>query len=210
MPTYDALIEAQLSGATLRVTPLVEIDFRSGTRYFWQGFGPLTTGSGDTAQEWTGMNNMGAITQVPTGFTEGAPEVTFSLAGPPEILARIRDDQEESLHRDARVYLQFLRVAMTPEEVMTEWQPLDDPIHVFWGRMGPLSIERRMAKEGQTPIRVVTVKAISALVNRRRPPLAVYSHTEQQIRSPGDQMFRNMSQMLESVVQWPEPRDPTP
>ena len=87
-----------------------------------------------------------------------------------------------------------------------DWTPLSDPVSLFWGRMGPLTVEMTPPDSNGQRSRVVSVPAQSAFVNRARPPLAFFSDRDQKARDPSgtDNIFLNIAKYSEGTVRWPQ------
>jgi hypothetical protein len=201
---FHQAIEAQLSGATVRAASLVMFDFVSGPVRVWPGFGPLVTG-GETYQ---GLGNLGLISAFSAGPGQVVEEMTFQLFADEATLGHFSDDAEESAGREANVYMQFFEIRK--EDAIgnwVEWQPLDAPFQVFWGKMGPLTAERPEADENPMDARLtraLSVTASNAFTNRARPAFGFYTDRDQKARHPGDNMFINAYQMADKRVRWPK------
>lgn len=201
MASFEATIEAQLDGAAVRAAHLVRFGFLSGEVRVWTGFGDLIA-NGET---WSGVGNLGALSTVNVGSSGAVEEMTFALAGTAEMLAAIADDAAESSGREVTVYLQFFDVRSFDDAGnWVEWQPLDDPLTLFWGIMGPLTIARpRPDGADAQAVRTISVSAASALFNRARPAYAYMTDVDQKARHPGDEIFRNMQSFVDKEARWP-------
>ena len=94
MADFNEAIAAQLAGNTVRVSPLVEFRFASGTVRVWPGFGPLVTTDGQT---WTGIGNLGRLSILEAGPGQAASERTYSLFGDETTLANIAADADATM-----------------------------------------------------------------------------------------------------------------
>ncbi len=151
MAIFSELIEAQLDGATIRDAALVKFDFKSGVQRLWQGAGILDAGG----HEWQGIGDLGTIAPIQSGPRGAVEEITLTIFGDAALLARINDDADESVGREAEVFLQFFDVRQTDEVGnWVDWQPLDEMISLFWGRMGPFVIKRQAAPRLFKPLHI--------------------------------------------------------
>lgn len=201
MAAFDAVIEAQLSGGVVRAAPLVHFDFLSGPVRVWPGFGPLDAGG----EHWQGIGDLGAMSPITAGSAGAIDEMKFSLFGDEEMLGHIEEDAEEASGREVNVWLQFFDVRQMDEAGnWVDWQPLSDPLSLFWGRMGPLGVQRTPPGDDGRATRVISVSAQNAFLNRSRPAFAWFTDRDQKSRSPGDNMFILVSQLTEGTVRWPK------
>lgn len=202
MANYEATIEAQLGGRTVRYLDMVRFYFKSGQVRLHHGTGLLVDNNGE---QWKGVGKLGRISPITSGPSGGADEITMSLFGDSEMLRHVDEDAEESAGQLVVRYLQFLDIRQ--RDALGNWveyQPLDVPMETFRGRMGPLQIDRPPVTDpNESASRVVTVRAVNAFYNRRRPPFGYFSHRDQQARSPGDNLFRDASRMADAKVNWP-------
>lgn len=201
MADFDALIEAQLSGANVRCTTLVWFDFTSGGKGYWPGFGELVA----DGRLYQGTGGIGTLTPMESGPSGGVDEMTYSIAGPPEILQRFPEDQAETIGRDVEVLLRFFDARRQDEGGnFVEWALLSDPIHVFAGKMGPLTAEHSPGSTSERPMRQVSVTAQNAWINRSRPQYAFFTDLDQKARSAGDNMFALTAKLVEGSFEWPQ------
>jgi hypothetical protein len=203
VPSFEQTIEAQLGGLTVRYADMVRFMFKSGEVRLHQGTGRLVDGN---AEEWQGIGRMGRASAIQAGPGGGADEVTFSLVGDEQILANIAGDAEESSGQEVIRYLQFFDVRQFDENGnWVEWRPLDTPLEIFRGIMGPLEVDRQPKLDAaEMWTRVVSVRAVNAFINRRKPPYAYFSHRDQLGRTGStDNLFINASHMADAKVRWP-------
>lgn len=201
MATFDALIEAQLDGATVRAAPLVVLNFKSGTVRAWQGFGDLVAGDGYT---YRGVGEAGSLSSIGSGPGGGVDEVTLQLAGGEELLADIEGDAEESAGQSMALLWQFFETRQRDEQGnWVDWKPIDEPLSLFVGTMGPMTIKREEASGDGRATRIVSVPCASILKNRARPASQFFADRDQKSRSPDDNICLRISQYSEGSVRWP-------
>lgn len=203
MAQFEKTIEAQLSGATVRVSALAMFDFATGPVRVWPGFGLLKAGG----QKWQGLGNLGLISSFSAGPGQAVDEMSFQLFADETLLAHFSEDAEASSGREVNVYLQFFDVRQEDElGNWVEWKPLDEPFQVFWGTMGPLKAERPEADEDPIDARftrAISVTASNAFVNRARPAFGFYSDRDQKARHASDNIFIYTYKMANARVRWP-------
>lgn len=204
MVDFSAAIEAQLTGKVVRVAQMAQFDFVSETMRVWPGFGDLVAG-GET---WRGTGGLGSISSITKGTGGTADEVSFSLSGvDASVLAHLESDIEEAAGQRVRVFLQFFQIDRVDDfGNVIDWQTLADPIVVWRGVMGPLSVQRpRGNPDGSGGAsRVISVSARNGFVTRSRPALAYYSDRDQKARSPGDNLLINMATFADATIRWPD------
>lgn len=206
MAEFPATIAAQLRGGTVRIADMVRFSFLSGEVRLWSGFSDLKDNNNEV---WTGIGNLGQISGVIAGPGQGIDELTFVLFGDTTMMAKFAGSVDETIGREVFVYQQFFDVRQFDETgAWVDWKPLDSPMVLFWGIMGPLTADRPKQDVGDVDprLRTISVKAANAFVNRRRPSYGFYSHRDQSARSVGnnDQMFVNASRMASITVRWPK------
>lgn len=186
---------AILSAGVVRVAPLVELQFDSGTMRLWNGYHAIVSG-GET---WLPMKESGQIEGLSLVSDGAATKVTFTLSGIPDsdidILAKALEETPDVQQRTVLVYLQLFDDA---------WQPSGSPIAIWWGVMQPPKISQS-AMEGPTGAqRTITLDALNAFFNRSRPPLGRYTDRDQQKRSDGDTFFQFTPNLLFKSFTWPD------
>lgn len=197
------LIEAQLRGAVVRYADLIRFKFKSGERRLFGGFGKLLDCQGE---EWTGIGDVGRMSAVSAGPGQAIEELTLSLFGSVEMLAHIEEDTEETIGREVFRYLQFFDIRKFNEAGnWVDWAPLPPRLTIFWGRMGAPFVDRPKVEPGSSTnvSRIVSVRAVNAFINRRKPAYGFFSHRDQQARAPGDNIFVNASRMADATTTWP-------
>lgn len=209
MAAFDDLIEAQLSGATVRCAPLVVFEFASETVRLWSGFGDLVIGVDSPVEIFKGIGNLGQISSIDQGTDGIVEEMTFSVFGDEGLLANIAADAEESDGRVAKVLLQFFDVRKFDESGnYVDWKALDEPLVLFQGVMGPLKVSRRPPSENQRATRTVSVTAEGYFVRRASPSWRYWSDRDQkgllEDVEVEDEMFSRVSLYADHSVAWPK------
>lgn len=199
MASYDALIDAQLSGATVRAAMLVHFDFVTSERRLWEGATRLVAGGAT----WEPSHGLGSISAVGQDFAGGVDEITFSIPADAAMLALLSADRDQIDGSEANVYAQFFDLRQFDEAgAWVDFAPIGDPRLIHWGRLGQLVGERSPGGPDNRPVRSISVTSTSVIVNRARPAFAYWSDRDQQARAPGDNMFINMSRVTQTL-HWP-------
>lgn len=202
MLDLDTRILAQLAGPLVRCASLARFDFKSGEKRLWPGFGDLVV-NGET---WQGLGNLGQISQVSAGPGQTIEELVLTLFGDDTIISHFTSDAEEAVGRAVRAYFQFFEVRQTDEAGnWVDWAPIGgDPLQFFWGRMGPLFVDRPVQTGGGRATRAISTRAANAFINRRKPPFGLYSDRDQRGRTNNtDNLFVHASSMASATVNWP-------
>lgn len=186
---------AALSASTVRIAPLVEMEFTSGTTRVWNGEYDLTSGG----KTWLPMYGTGSIDGLGLNPSGQSESVTLTLSGIPDtdldILGKVLDDTPEVTQRSVRIYLQLFD---------SDWQPVGAPIAVWWGFLMPPKVARSPMQDGTGSTQTVTIDAENAFFNRSRPPSGRYTDRDQQSRSPGDKFFQYTSSLLFKTFKYPD------
>ena len=177
--------------------------FRSKTMRVWGGFGPLAAGDGFTYDGLAGLGQLSAIAAGPGGSID---EITAQLFGSDELIGDIEGDASESVRQPLTVKLAFSDVRQFDEAGnWVDFTPLDQPLMLFRGTMGPMTIEQPPgAADGNSRVtRTISIPVQNLLINRARPPYQFFSDRDQKARSPTDNIFLRVSQYSEGSVRWP-------
>lgn len=182
---YDALRSALVRGEALRKHTLVQMDFASGTRRVWDGFGILDAGG----EEWSGLGKLGSVSEIEEPIGGTAPQVTFTLSGvdPRGIRSALGDPRD------------YKGRAVSVSEVYfgLDLQPIGEPITRFLGTMDVLSL-----KADGPDTRVLTLTAEGPFTRRGSPPWGYLSDRDQQRLYPGDLGLTEMPAMVQRTVEW--------
>lgn len=186
MVDLPSVVEASLAGRVVRVAPLVELEYASGTTRVWGGFGALSAGG----QQWTGLGDLGSIGAIESPVGGNAPTVTLTLSGvKPELVSIVLDSQAEVKGRPATIYFQHFDESQ---------QTLDDPIAVFFGTMDTIKISTATADT-----RVVELTLEWDFARRSISPFGYLSDTDQKALYPTDEGLEFVSAMQNKTVKWP-------
>lgn len=183
----SAELAALLQTNAVRVSTLVYFDFASGPIRVWAGFGEITAG-GNT---WSGLGELGAISEIEIPANGNAPTVTFTLSGvDPSLLAPALAQRVEVYDRTVQVFLQHFDAS---------WIPVGDPLAIYTGRMSTIR-----AKAPDAASRVVEVTSEWEFTQRAIPAFGSLSDTDQKVRAPGDRGCEFVASMQSKTVYFPQ------
>lgn len=184
-----------LSQREVRVAFLCELQFVSETAYVWNGEYPLISGG----QTWKPMHGIGRIEGLGMSSDAAAEQVTLSINGIPDqdpnILALALEQTPEANQQLVKVYIQFFDV---------DWQPVGNPILIWFGFMQPPRVTRSTQMEFDGQIQSIVVTAENAFFNRSRAPYGRNTDRDQQKRYPGDKFFQFVPSLLNRNFVYPD------
>ena len=188
---FPETIQAQNSGLSVRLSPLVFFDFASGAGRYWFGFGRLKTNDDHL---WVGTNDLASLGNIDLPLGGQAPEQTFTLSGVDStFVAKAKADPDEYRNRTCTVFLQWFN---------DDWSPLDLPFAFWVGRMAGLSVSQSADDQGFT--RTITLRAESLFAGRKRPVFGRYTDRDQQARYPGDKGCERTAGIQQKRVTFPD------
>lgn len=195
MPFFTPQQIAILSATTVRVDLLAEFQFKSQTMYLWNGNTRLVAGG----RTWLPV--YGATTIEGLGMSGGtvSEKVEFTLNGLPgqplDFLRVALDETPDVEQQLVIVYLQLF------DDV---WQPVGNPVAIFWGFMQPPRINRTPQQDAEGSIQSISLSAENAFFNRSRPPYGRNTDRDQQIRHSGDKFFQFVPGLLFKTIVYPD------
>lgn len=191
--TADQL--ALLTASRVYASLLVKFDFASGAEYAWNGNTKLAV-NGNTYLPMSGAAQIEGLGLSGNGASDS---VTVSVSGLPDqalgYLAKALQDTPLVDQQLMTVYLQLFD---------SEWQPVGNPIPIFWGFMQPPKVSRTEMQDDLGAVQSIAIVAENAFFNRSRPPYGRYTDRDQQARSPGDKFFGFVSSILMKTVTYPD------
>jgi hypothetical protein len=189
-------VALEVAKGKIRPAVFAELQFTSGTVYFWSGIGTKTWNGND----WLGVGTLGAISSISESTEVRADGIVLALVGVPAevfsadgIFGKVVD--EIRLGKTAKIYLGFLNEA---------GDVIADPYRCFSGRLdvptlspGPDTVSIRITCE-------------NLLIDLRRSRERRYTHEDQQIDYPGDKGFEFVPQLQEWNGVWGRPGSGVP
>ena len=129
----------------------------------------------------------------------------LSLFGDALLLANIREDNEETVGREAEIFDQFFDVREVDEAGRAvDWATIGDPYSWYWGQMSPVTVKIDPPGDNGRRMRTVSVNVQNALINGARPKNSYFSDRDQRARSGGtDQIFISVAQFANGTAPWP-------
>ena len=169
MAFFDSTQLALANGLSVIFGELYEVHFSSGTRYYWDGFGPLVAYS----QTWLGSGQMVQRSEIPFGVNDDAGSVTLTLSGVDDtIVQSVRESETEFYGRPIIIWGQFFDEAL---------QIQGNRFQLFSGTMDVPTYGGTGPSE-----RSVTITCESEWADRNGSKFEFFSHRSQTKRFAGD------------------------
>mgnify|MGYP000078226926 CR=1 FL=1 len=186
-----AIPDAVLRDGTIAEAVLCWMDFATGAKRWWAGFGPLT----HAGHDWEGVGDLISISDLTTDYQMSADPVTFTLAATAEMMILARNSRSAVTGRQVVVYSQLF--ATTAYEGVGPWQPLAQPMPLFVGTMGPMTYDA----DGPAQRRI-TLQCEGFFARRNAPPRGLWTDRDQQARYPGDQGLERVGIYTDYETRW--------
>ena len=184
-----------LSQKEVRLEFLCELQFTSDTAYIWNGEYNLSSGG----RTWKPLHGIGRIEGLGLSSDATSEQITISLSGLPDgdpnILALALEQTPEANQQLAKIYIQFFDV---------EWQPIGDPVLIWFGAMQPPRVSRTTGDDLEGPTQSITVAVENYFYNRSRAPYGRNTDRDQQNRYPGDKFFQFTPSLLSKSFTYPD------
>lgn len=179
----SASVISALSSNTVRPIIFAELDFSSGVLYVHDGIGTYTWGG----QDWLGVGNFGAISNIQEGAEVSPYSLTLTLSGVDTGLTGTALN-EDYFMRDVNIYLGLLDeddvLVETPAQI---WSGFMDVMSVTLGSSGSDSIELTCESE---------------LAKFDRSANLRYTHVQQQKRNSSDLFFEFLKDIEGAKIRW--------
>lgn len=179
----SASVISALSSNTVRPIIFAELDFSSGVLYVHDGIGTYTWGG----QDWLGVGNFGAISNIQEGAEVSPYSLTLTLSGVDTGLTGTALN-EDYFMRDVNIYLGLLDeddvLVETPAQI---WSGFMDVMSVTLGSSGGDSIELTCESE---------------LAKFDRSANLRYTHVQQQKRNSSDLFFEFLKDIEGAKIRW--------
>ncbi len=187
MSEFDPVIDAQLSGATVVMALLVEVEFVSETYRLWTGVGTRTFGE----KVWEGVGALASLSDVSRLQNGEADPFEIVLSGNDELIQlALVNFATEAQGQPIAASLQFLN--------FTDESPLGPPWLLREGTMvgAALTVE-------DTSL-ALTVKCDTLASGRNRPPFGRLTARDQRARYPDDRGLDSVHKLNGSEIVWPD------
>lgn len=180
-----AIPDALLRAGAVAEAALVLMDFATGAKRWWTGFGDLT----HAGYTWQGVGDLIEIGAASTSYQINADPMTFTLAATPEMMALARASTTAVRGRQVIVYTQLFAQATG--------QPMGSPIALFSGTMWQLTYTASAATGRQ-----ITLQAEGLFARRNAAPRGLWTDRDQQARYPGDRGCERMGIYENYETRW--------
>lgn len=186
MGFFDATRQALAEGKTVFYSELYDIGFRSGTGYYWDGFGDLLV-DGNT---YSGAANVVSRSEIPFGIDDEAGQLTITMSGVnAAILAMVRAEEVEIAGQPLKVWGLFFDEALQPSG--GKWL-------LFSGIMDTPSYSAGTE-------RTVIIPCEGEFTDRNLARFSLFSDVDQKGRFPGDRGLEYVYRYTLGVKRrWPQ------
>lgn len=187
-----AIPDEELRNGSIAEAVLCWMDFGSGAKRWWAGFGQLD----HAGHTWLGIGDLFGISDLTTDYAISANAVTFSLTATPEMLALAKASKSQVKGRAVVVYSQlFSTLAQDP--AVGPWQPKGSPMALFSGVMGPMTREKNGPSD-----RRLSLQCEGIWTRRGAPPRGLLTDRDQQARHPNDKGLERVAMYTDYKPRW--------
>jgi hypothetical protein len=187
-----AIPDAVLRDGTIAEAVLCWMDFATGAKRWWAGFGDLD----HAGHIWQGTGDLISISDLTTDYQMSADPVTFSMAATADLVALVKTSKTAVRGRSVIVYAQLF-MTQAQDAAVGPWQPLGAPMALFSGTMGPMTY----AKEGPGN-RQISLQCEGIWARRNAPPRGLLTDSDQQARHPGDEGLERVAMYTDYKPRW--------
>lgn len=186
-----AIPDDLLRNGSIAEAVLVWMDFATGAKRWWAGFGPLD----HAGHIWEGVGDVISISDLTADYQMSASPITFSLAATADILTLVRNSKAAVTGRQVVVYSQLF--ATVRQNDVGPWQPLAQPMPLFVGTMGPMTY----GADGPVQCQV-TLQCEGFFARRNAPPRGLWTDADQKARAPGDKGLERVGIYTDYETRW--------
>lgn len=179
----SASVVAALTSQNVRPIIFSKLDFSSGILYVHDGIGTYTWGG----QDWLGVGNFGAISNIQEGAEVSPYSITLTLSGVDTGLTGTALT-EDYFMRDANIYLGLLN----DDDVL-----IDTPAPIWSGFMDVMNVT--LGSGGGDSIELICE---SELAKFDRSANLRYTHVQQQKRNSSDLFFEFLKDIEGAKIRW--------
>lgn len=197
-----AIPDEVLRNGTIAEAVLCWMDFATGPKRWWAGFGDLT----HAGYDWQGTGDVITISDLTTDYQMSADPVTITAAATPEMLTLARNSKAAVTGRQIIIYSQLFATqrvdalawgGAAPLEPVGPWQPLGTPLPLFTGTMGPMTYEADGPDQ-----RRITLQCEGLWARRNAPPRGLLTDRDQQARHSGDKGLERVGIYTNYETRW--------
>lgn len=189
--SFPTAVETMRAGGSINAGILHYLNFTSGAKRVWHGFGTLRTSDG---LSWDGVGDV--VTIEGGGQQAGvvASNMTLTVAANSDLLtddivAAALDSETEVYGRLYYMGLQFFD---------QDWQPVDPYRVIYVGVMDRMTFKRT------ADLRQIVLNVESQFVRRRTARIETFSYTDQQSKYVADKAFEFVSGNAAKNPIWPK------
>lgn len=186
-----AIPDADLRAGDVGEAVLVFMDFATGAKRWWTGFGDLD----HAGYVWQGTGDVISIGEIAASTNLEADALVFSMAATAEMMALVRSASTAVRGRTVQVFSQLF--AVNPHDGLMPWQPMGPPLSLFTGTMEQMTFTALAATQRQ-----ITLSCESYFVRRNAPPRGQWSDADQRARHPGDKGLERVPLYENYSVRW--------
>lgn len=189
MGFFDDVGAAQAAGRSVRMSPVVYMDFATEPVRLWAGSRDLPL-EGET---WKGFGNLVGLPTLQQLTNGEANRITLGVSGVSEEGVRmVVRDRDQVVGRALKIGVVYFD---------DDGAPMTGIYWVWFGLMDLTPINR---VAGDDATRTVAVEAASIFSIRRRPPIANLTDRDQQTLHPGDRYCERAGLYRFSTKKWPK------
>lgn len=186
-----AIPDDQLRNGSIAEAVLCWMDFGTGAKRWWAGFGPLT----HAGYDWQGTGDVIQISDLTTSYQMSADPVTITMAATAEMLALVRTQAANVRGRTVVIYSQLFSTVQSG--LVGPWQPLGQPMALFSGSMG-----RIITRKSGAGMRQISLQCEGLWTRRNAPPRGLLTDRDQQARHPGDRGLDRVGLYTNKETRW--------
>lgn len=186
-----AIPDELLRNGTIAEAVLCWMDFATGPKRWWAGFGDLQ----HAGHIWQGTGEAISISDLTSDYQMSAEPLTVSLAATSEMILLAKDSRAAVTARQIIVSSQLF--ATERLGAVGPWQPIGSPMALFTGTMSGLTY----AAQGPND-RVISLQCEGLWVRRNAPPRGLLTDRDQQARHPGDRGLERVSIYTNHQTRW--------
>ena len=180
--TFNTEILNALAAQHVEIVSFAKLEFPSDTVYLHNSIGTFTWGGND----WFGVGDLGAISQVQEGLDVSPYAITLTLSGLDSTISAAALTENYFMHA-ATIYIGVLDSAA---ELIT------DPTQIWAGYMDQMNMTVGAESDG------IELICESELARFNRSPNLMYTNAGQQAKSSGDLFFNHMHRIAGAKINW--------
>ncbi len=186
-----AIPDEQLRSGKIAEAVLCWMDFTTGAKRWWAGFGDLD----HVGHIWQGTGEAIDISDLSSDYQMSADPLTISLAATTEMILLAKDSRAAVTGRQIVVYSQLF--ATERIGAVGPWQAIGSPMALFTGTMAAMTYSAQGPKE-----KMISLQCEGLWVRRNAPPRGLLTDRDQQARHPGDKGLERVAVYTNHSTRW--------